>query len=255
MIITFTNQKGGVGKTTSAANVGACLASKKKNVLYIDLDGQANLTYCVGLPPAEQTAFDAMRGKLSAGEGLSGLIQKTPYGDAVASGPSMMTAEAMGRGVPPDALRNLLKEMRLLYDYIIIDTPPSLGLMSVNALTAADAVVIPATADLFSFQGISQLAETIDAVHANTNPGLFVAGILLTQYDARTSITKAYTDYIAEQAAGMGSAVFGTKIRKCTALRESQTAQKSVIDYSPRSNATKDYTAFTKELLAELKGR
>lgn len=248
-IITVTNQKGGVGKTTTAAALNAGLTRRGFKTLLIDLDPQENLTYTMDATGAEYSSLDLLTGAVS----ITQAITKTDQGDIVAAAPGLTNA--------PTTLTSIGKEYKLLealepvkknYDFIIIDTPPALSVLTINALTACSGgVIIPAQADIFSLQGIGQLIQTIQTVKKYCNSSLFIKGLLLTRYNARTVISQALKEMLEETAAALNTKVFGSKIRECTALKEAAAEKQSIFNYAPKSNAAKDYNAFIDELLEE----
>ena len=147
-------------------------------------------------------------------------------------------------------LRETLEPILAEYDYIIIDTPPALSVLTVNALTIANRVVIPAQADLFSLEAIKELADTIGVVKKYTNPALTVEGVLLTRYQPRSILTQELTDLIAETASTLKTKVFSTKIREAIAIKEAQAMHEDIFSYAPKSKVASDYRAFFKELTA-----
>jgi chromosome partitioning protein len=146
-------------------------------------------------------------------------------------------------------LKERLAPIQSLYDFIIIDTPPALGVLTVNALTASHSVVMPAQADIYSLQGIGQLVDTLEAIRAYTNPGLALAGILLTRHSARSILSRDMADVARETARQMGTFLYDTVIREAVAIKESQASRQPIYQYAPKSNAAADYTAFTMEFL------
>lgn len=246
--LTIINQKGGVGKSTTAAALGAGLIRAGGRVLFIDLDPQGNLTYSLGADAAGMAGATALDVLMKAADikaaaiGASG-AELVPSSPALAG--ADMTLTATGKEY---RLKEQLKPIAGDYDYCIIDTPPALGILTINALTAADAAIIPAQADIFSLQGIAQLYSTIDAVTQYTNPGLTVAGILLTRWSGRAIISRDITELLDDTAAKLHTRLFTAKIRECIAIKEAQAQRVNIFDYAPKSNATADYSEFVKEL-------
>ena len=252
-IIAVAIQKGGQGKTTSAAALGAGLTLRGNKVLFVDLDAQGNLSYALGADATGLTgrsALEVLQGVTSAADA----IQHTPQGDIIASSPALAGADTTITATGKEyRLAEALEPIAGNYDYIILDTPPSLGILTINALTAAAEAVIPAQADMFSLQGIGQLWQTIQAIRKYCNPGLKIAGILLTRYNGRAVISREVKEMLSQTAAQMKTKVYSSRIRECTALKEAVAVKKDIYSYAPRSNAAMDYSAFIDELL-EMEG-
>ena len=147
-------------------------------------------------------------------------------------------------------LKEALESIRDMYDYIIIDTPPALGILTINALTACNSVIIPAQAEIYSLQGIEQLSETMKPVKKYCNPSLSIKGILLTRYSQRAVLSREVDEITKQLAAKLGTKIFNTAIRENISVKEAQISQKSLFEYAPNSNAAKDYTSFIEELLS-----
>lgn len=244
--ISIVNRRGGVGKTATAHAVGAGLALKGYKVLYIDLDSQCNLTYDVGAKPAPLTSMEVLSGTATAEEA----IQHTEGGDIIPASPSLAIADTAIEGTGKEhRLREAIEGLE--YDYIIIDTPPALGVLTVNALTASDSAIIPAQAEVHSLQGIALLYEAIEAVQKYTNPNLKIAGILITRYNGRAILSKDMRANLEDTARELGTKLYSTPIRECIAIKEAQAVQRDIYSYAPRSNATKDYSALLEELIEE----
>ena len=241
-IVAIVNRKGGVGKTATAQALGAGLARKKKKVLYIDLDSQTNLSYGLGADPEGLNSMDVLTGEATAAEA----IQHTPQGDVIAGSEALAGADAAIDGTGKEYR---LKEAidGLQYDYIIIDTPAQLGTLTVNALTAANSVVIPVQAEVYSLQGIGQLSKTIEAVKKYCNRDLYIRGILITRYNGRAVISKDMQSNLKDAAEQLKTKLYSTPIRECVSIKEAQAIQQDIYTYAPRSNAAKDYEAFIKE--------
>lgn len=238
------NQKGGCGKSTTAHAIAAGLTKRGYRVLSLDLDGQRNLTHTAQAAAGELGSMELLTGAARAEQ----TIQATPEsGDIIAASPHL-NGDAIES---PDVLKRALTPVRARYDFIVIDTPPALGMLTINALTAADGVIIPAGADAYSIQGIADLNATIETVKARSNPNLHIAGILLTRYSWRAILSRDLAAVIAETAAALNTKVFDTRIREGVAIREAQAMQQSVFSYAPRSNPAKDYTAFLDEVLTQ----
>ncbi len=241
-VVAIVNRKGGVGKTATAQALGAGLARKKKKVLYIDLDSQTNLSYGLGADPEGLSSMDVLTGEATAAEA----IQHTPQGDVIAGSEALAGADAAIDGTGKEYR---LKEAidGLQYDYIIIDTPAQLGTLTVNALTAADSVIIPVQAEVYSLQGIGQLSKTIEAVKKYCNHDLYIRGILITRYNGRAIISRDMQSNLEEAAQQLKTRLYSTPIRECVSIKEAQAQQQDIYSYAPRSNAAKDYAAFIEE--------
>lgn len=249
-ILAITQQKGGTGKTTTAAAIGAGLLHQGKRVLFIDLDPQGNLSFMLKGDATRTNALDLLTGKTTArkapqpldtgDKGTGAIIPATPY---------LSGADATIAGTGREyRLAEALKPVTGLYDYCIIDTPPALGILTVNALAAADKVIIPCLADIFSIQATGQIAETINGIRANCNPGLQIAGILLTRYTARQNLTKETTEVLENAARTIGTRLFNTRIRESVSIREAQAIGKDIFSFNPRSNGAADYSALLNEI-------
>lgn len=238
-VVAVVNRRGGVGKTVTAHALGAGLKQKGKKVLYIDLDSQMNLTYDTGAENTEPTAMEMLTRQVSASE----TIAHTAQGDIIPASAELSTADI---AITETGKEYRLKEAidGLKYDFIIIDTPPALGILTTNALTAADRVIIPAQAEIHSLQGIGLLKDTLDAVRKYTNPKLKIDGILLTRYNSRAIISQDMRTDLEEMAKQMQTRVYDAPIRECTAIKEAQALQQDIFTYAPRSNAAKDYSMF-----------
>lgn len=247
--LTIINQKGGVGKSTTAHALGSGLAIKGYKVLYIDLDGQGNLSYAL----KASTAGYGSLGVLQRPETIKSEIQRLEDGDIIASTPNLVIADSVIVDTGKEyRLKEALQAVAGLYDYCIVDTPPALSILTINALTASYGAIIPAQADIYSLQGIAQLNNTISAVTKYCNPGLKVLGVLLTRFNGRSVIRREVAELLESHAQGMNTKLFASRIRECTAIVEAQAVQESIYKYAPKSNASKDYTAFVEELLTTL---
>ena len=245
-ILAVINQKGGVGKSTTAAAIAAGLLLKGYKVLAVDLDAQSNLTYNYAADNKRATALGLLTGEVTATDA----IQHTKSGDIIAASKALAGADAFIADTGKEyRLKEALEDVKPLYDYIIIDTPPALGILTINALTACHSVIIPAQADIYSLQGIEQLYGTIEAVKHFANKKLTIEGILLTRYAGRSVISKDMRDNLEELSRAIGTKVFKTPIRECVAIREAQAMHTDIYTYSRKSNASKDYEAFLDEFL------
>ena len=245
MIITVINQKGGTGKTTTAAAMLAYYNQQGSPALGIDLDPQCNLSLAVGAQRAGANALGMLTGQASA----SAAIQRAKYTDIIAGAPELSAADEMFTNDIGKAykLREALSNQRSTYNKIIIDSPPALGVLSVNALTAADYVRIPCQADVFSVQGLAQLSDTIEQVKKYTNPQITVLGILLTRHNQRATLSRDMRDVLEREAEKLGTIVFNTAIRESVSAKEPIAMQESIFA-DPTTNAAIDYAAFMQEL-------
>lgn len=247
-IIAVINQKGGVGKSTTAFSLGAGLILKGKKTLFIDLDAQGNLSYTMR---ANTQGYNTL-GILQRPETAREEIQHTEQGDIIASTPALAGADAIINQTGKEyRLKEALESLQGLYDYIIIDTPPALGILTINALTACTGAIIPAQADIYSLQGIAQLNSTIEAVHKYCNPDLRIIGILLTRFTNRSIIRREVAEQLEQTAQQLKTKLFKARIRECIAIVEAQATRQSIYTYAPKSNATADYTALVNEILEE----
>lgn len=240
-IVSVINQKGGVGKTTTAVNLAHAFAQRGKSVLMVDLDPQANATSGCGLEPDQGFTDDLLRGS-----DPKGLIKVTDYGfDVIASRPSLSQLEHELSTVDNKeyALRARLEGLE--YDLIIIDCPPALGLLSVNALCASHGVIIPVQGEYYALEGLSQLLSTIQLVKNSLHPGLSIWGLVITMYDKRTALS---ADVRKQLEASFGSLLLKTSIPRNVRLAEAPSYGKPVLAYDKRSKGAKAYKALAKEL-------
>ncbi len=242
-VISISNHKGGVGKTTSTINIGAGLNKLGKTVLLIDLDAQANLSQSLGLTDQERNVYGAIKGeyKLQPIEILKGL-------DVIPSTLDLSGAEVelSGEAGREYILRELIEPLRSSYDFIIIDSPPSLGLLTINAFTASDEVFIPLQAQYLALQGLTKLIEVIEKIKKRLNKELRVGGVFITQYDNRKILNR---DVVATIEAHFKNDVFKTKVRDNIALAEAPSQSLDIFRYSPKSYGAEDYLSLCKELL------
>lgn len=242
--IAIANRKGGVGKTATAHAIGAGLTLRGYSTLFIDLDPQANLTYELGADDETPlNSMEVLRGTATAEDA----IQHLEGGDIIAGSEDLAIADIEIKG--EYRLRDALETIAGSYDYCIIDLPPALGILAINALTASQSVIIPAGAEVHSLKGLKLLNDVIGIVQEHTNPELKIEGIVITRYKGRTILAKdmrGNLDAIAEQ---FNTKVFSTPIRENTAIGEAQAMQRDIFSYSPRSNGAEDYNALIDELL------
>lgn len=247
-IISTINQKGGTGKTSTALALAAGSKIKGYNVLCIDLDPQCNLSYSMGAKTDGETSLDLLTGDVTA----PAAVQRTPQGDIIAASPALSGADLTITQTGKEyRLREALEAIRGSYDYCIIDVPPSLGVLTVNALTAADSVIIPADATAYSLMGITQLYDTIDTIRKYCNPALTVRGIVLTRYSPRSILSRDMRQMIEAAAVQRGTRIFETAIRENISIKEAQASQQDIFSYAPRSNGAADYMALVNEIIPD----
>lgn len=245
-VISVANQKGGVGKTTTATALAFGLNSKNKRVLLIDTDPQCNAsdTYRAKIE-GETTLYDVLCNK----EPIREAIQQMETGDVLPSDPLLSQADSvLVKTGKEHILKKAIAEIKTDYDYIIIDTPPTLGILLLNALTASDMVIIPIGADRYSLQGLSQFEETVNAVKEFTNPELKLAGFIFVKHNNRTNLSKDIVTNMPEIAKKMGTALFTSTVRESISAREAQALQENLLKYAPKSTTAQDYIAFINEL-------
>lgn len=248
-IIAITNQKGGVGKSTTSLNLGQGLKKRGYKVLFVDLDSQQNLSYTMESNPNIPTSYELLNEEV----GLKDTIQVTVSGDLIAASAQLASSN---RGITKtNVLKRSLEREKLDYDFVIIDCPPALSILTINALTTANRVIIPAQADIYSLQAISQLHNTIESVQRNANRDLVIGGILLTRYNNRAILSRDLTDLINETAQKIQTKVFKSSVREAIAIKESQAMQMDIFTYAPSSKVAKDYDGFIEELLVDIKNK
>jgi len=247
VVIAIANQKGGTGKSTTAAAMAAGLTAKRIKTLLIDMDGQGNTTDTAAIDPTGATIYDV----LTNAAPVAKAIQATAgHGDIIPAAPELAGMDSVLTATGKEhRLKKVLSTIQGRYDYIIIDTPPALGVLTVNALTAATGIVIPSAADKYGYGGIKQLRGTIDAIREYTNPNLKIYGILLTRHSTRRILLRDYAEGIAKLAKDMKTKVFKTFIRECTAIREAQSKRRSIFEYAPQSTGVEDYKNFIAEII------
>ena len=244
-VIAFANQKGGVAKTTTALNLAVAFKESGHRVLAVDMDPQGNLTMSQGIDPdkVEKSMFDVLVHRISIRE----VIVEREIDVAVASidlaGAEIAMSTQIGR---ERALQKGLEGVRNDYDFVCIDTPPSLGLLTVNALTAADKVIVPVQCEYLSMRGLVQLQNTLQMIRENLNPGVEIEGILPTMLDSRTVHAKEAVEILEEN---FGELVFKSRIRKAIKFAEAPVRGTSVLKYDPKSKAAGAYRELAKEVL------
>jgi chromosome partitioning protein len=244
-VIAFANQKGGVAKTTTTLNLAVAFKEQGFSVLGVDLDPQGNLTMSQGMDPdtVERSMFDVLVHSVPIEE----VIHRTEIDLAVSSidlaGAELALSSMIGR---ERALQKALLPVRSRYDYVLIDTPPSLGLLTINALTASDGVIVPVQCEYLSLRGLVQLENTLSMIRENLNPTVEIRGILPTMYDSRTLHGREAVEMLKEN---FGDLVFDTRIRKTVRYAEAPVQGASVLKYDPSGSAAQAYRELAKEVL------
>jgi chromosome partitioning protein len=247
-VIAVSSQKGGVGKTTTAINLGACLAQESRRVLVVDIDPQGNASSGLGINGNGQpaTIYEALINQAD----LASAVMPTALSnlDLVPSGQRLSGAEVelVGMMARETRLRTLLTGVRSNYDFIIVDCPPSLGLLTVNALTAADSVLIPLQCEYLALEGLTQLIGAIRLVQDHLNPGLRIEGVLLTMFDARLNLSQQVAD---EARKFFAERVYRTMIPRNVKLSEAPSFGKPIVLYDPHSSGAESYRELAKEVL------
>lgn len=244
-IIAICNQKGGIAKTTTATCLAAGLREKGYKTLLVDMDPQTNATDTYRAKTEETgTLYDLM----IQGD-TEDIIQHTDLGDIIAGDQLLKDADKQING--PSANFRLKKGLKSIvedYDYVILDTPPTLGILLINALTAADSCIIPLTADRYSLQGLTTLKKNIDDVREYTNPGIKVDGLLLVKFSGRMNTEKAVLNALEDYAESMETKIYDTKIRNTNTVQKAQLSRQGLFAYDPNCTAAVDYKEFVKEV-------
>ncbi len=251
-VIAIANQKGGVGKTTTSVNLAAALARLGKNVLLIDLDPQGNATVSVGVDKDQLNAsvFEVLVGECKARAAIvhveqTGIDLLPANGDLTAA-EVVLLEENMG----PKRLRKVLKKVRDQYDAIVIDCPPTLNMLTLNALTASDGIVVPVQCEFFALEGLSSLMSTIDTIQSELNPDLHIDGLLRTMHDRRNNLANDVSNQLVSH---FGMKVLQTIVPRNVRLAEAPSHGESILDYDVASNGAIAYLALANELARKTK--
>lgn len=241
-VISLLNHKGGTGKTTSSINIGAELANRGKKVLLLDFDAQANLSQGLGLFDQEQNVYTS----LHSGTALP--IVNFENFDVVPSSLDLaaLETEISSKIAREQILKNAIAKISGKYDYILIDCPPSLGIMTINCLVASDHIIIPLDAEFFAFKGLDTIIDVMNMVNQAFSKSLSIAGVIINKYNGRKKLTQSIE---AELKKYLGDALLDAKLRTNISISESQINGQTVFDYAPESNAAEDFKAIVSELL------
>jgi chromosome partitioning protein len=250
-VIAFANQKGGVAKTTTTLNLAVAFAEQGLKVLAVDLDPQGNLTMSQGLNPdtIERSMFDVLVHRLPIQEIVHHVEVDLAVSSIDLAGAELALSSLIGR---ERALEKALLPVKPEYDYVLIDTPPSLGLLTINALVASNSVIVPVQCEYLSLRGLVQLENTLSMIRENLNPHVAIGGILPTMYDTRTLHSREAIEILEEN---FGDLVFKTRIRKTVRYAEAPVKGSSIIKYDPTGPAAEAYRSLAKEVLDGAKAR
>lgn len=249
-VIAITNQKGGVGKTTTAAALMTDLTQRGKRVLGIDLDPQGNLGFSLGLDIENRpTLYEVFKGKIA----VEAAVTATDCGDVLPSNILLSASELeFNRPGREFLLKTEISRLESRYDYVIIDTPPALNTLTVNAYVAADFLIIPMAPEILSLLGVSQIKETVETVRKCYNSRLRVLGILLNKFNPRLTLNREVLELSEQIAAQFDTKVFRTKVRASVAVAEAPAHGESVLTYAPRAKPAEDFRALVEEILREV---
>jgi chromosome partitioning protein len=244
-VVAFTNQKGGVAKTTTTLNLGVAFQEMGHRVLLVDLDPQGNLTMSLGLDPdsVRPSMYDVLVGGVSIEDAIHHQELDVAVSNIDLAAAEIALSSLIGR---ERALSKALLQVHDTYEFILIDTPPSLGLLTINALTASDAVIVPVQCEYLSLRGLAQLERTLELVRDNLNPNVHIGGILPTMYDSRTVHGREAIEVLR---GSFGDLVYRTEIHKTIKFAEAPVKGQSVLKYAPDSQAAQAYRQLAREVL------
>ena len=249
-VVSIANQKGGVSKTTTTQALVTLFNQKGKKSLAVDLDPQGNLSFAMGAEiEGAPTIYNALKGEV----GVAEILQSTPSGDILPANILLSGADTEFTSTGREyMLKETISEIVKDYDHVFIDCPPALSILTINAFVASSSIVIPAAADVFSLQGMAQLAGTIQRVKKYCNSSLAVAGVLLTRFNPRTKLSSHIQQMLEGITANMDTVLFSTVIRSSITVQETQYRRRNLLEYDGGSNANLDYRNFVRELEAIL---
>lgn len=245
-VISIALQKGGVGKSTTAQALASTLGSKHKRTLLIDMDSQGDVTYSSGVDTPSKTITDVLGSECNPSDALI----PCKYYNLLASDSYLTNVEMAD--IDPTLLKTSIEPLKERYDFIIIDTPPALGNLSINSLVASDYVIIPTEPRPFALKGLGALHNTIQTIQNGLNPDLRILGILLIKYNNRTVLNRNIKDMVDDYTKQMNTSLFNTTIREGIVVAEAQTSRIPLIDYAKNSKPNLDYIAFTTEVLEKI---
>ena len=247
-IIAIANQKGGVGKTTTAINLAACLAEKGKRVLAIDMDSQGNMTSGLGVEKdeLENTIYETLIGECNIGD--STLLDIFPNLSLVPSSRNLAGVEVdfIDQEKPQQILKGIVRNLRKKFDFIVIDCPPALGMLTINAMTAADTVIVPIQCEFYALEGLSQLIYTINLIKKKLNKNLEIEGVVFTMYDTRNNLSQDVVDNVREN---LDEIIYDTLVPRNVRLAEAPSFGQPINIYDPRSTGAEAYRSLADEVI------
>ena len=247
-IIAIANQKGGVGKTTTAINLASCLAEKGKKVLAVDMDSQGNLTSGLGVDKEglENTIYETLFGECNLGESM--LVNVFPNLNLIPSSVNLAGAEVefIDMDKPQYVLKNIIRGVKKYFDFIIVDCPPALGMLTINSMTAADTVIVPIQCEFYALEGLSQLIRTIDMIKKKLNKNLEIEGVVFTMYDTRNNLSQAVVDNVREN---LDEIIYDTLVPRNVRLAEAPSYGLPINLYDSRSAGAEAYRKLADEVI------